>query len=88
MEIKGAGGQTLEVSVSPASLSGVVGRSNQFLQSSQAERTTLFVIANWKFGGLMGGVLTSFTALYVVGYSLGLLKLVYLIARRIVPPMA
>ena len=74
LQIHGTGDQLVEVSVSPASLASVVGKSNQFLTSPQENSTTIFAIANWKFGGLMGGVLTSFTLLYVVGYTLGFLN--------------
>ncbi len=74
LEIYGTGSQKIEVSVSPASLSSAVARSNDFLAKTQNGSETFFVIANWKFGAMMGGVLTSFTALYVVGYSLELLK--------------
>jgi len=63
LRIFGAGDQLIEVSVSPASLTGVVEKSIEFLQSSQARSKTIFVIANWKFGALMGGVLTLFTVL-------------------------
>jgi hypothetical protein len=72
--VQGVGDQALEVSVSPASLASVVGKSNQFLASNQPSSTTIFAIANWKFGGIMGGVLTLFTLLYAVGYTLGFLK--------------
>lgn len=74
LQIEGAAGQLAEVSVSPASLKQVVAKSQEFLNSTQSNRLTLFAIANWKFGGSMGGLLTMFTALYVVGYSLGLIN--------------
>ena len=74
LEIHGVGDQLIEVSVSPASLGNVVGKANDFLSSTKEGSTTLFAIANWKFGALMGGILTSFTVLYVVGYTLGFLK--------------
>ncbi len=77
LQIHGMGDQLVEISVSPASLESVVGRSNEFLSSTQKGSKTMFAIANWKFGGLMGGGLTTFTILYVVGYSLGLLKYLY-----------
>lgn len=72
--IKGLDNQFAEVSVSPASLESIVRQAEDFVQSKQDGSKTLFAIANWKFGGLMGGVLTSFTALYVVGYTLGAIK--------------
>ena len=74
LQIHGSGDEFIEVSVSPASLESVVGKCNQFLSSTAEDATTIFAIANWKFGALMGGLLTSFTALYVVGYTIGLLK--------------
>ncbi|MGN6137248.1 MAG: hypothetical protein ACTHOU_22405 [Aureliella sp.] len=74
LQIHGVGDQHIEVSVSPASLESVAAKSNDFLRSSKEPSTSIFAIANWKFGGLMGGVLTLFTLLYVVGYTLGFLK--------------
>lgn len=74
LEIHGVGDQLIEVSVSPASLENVVGKANDFLRSTKEGSTTLFAIANWKFGALMGGILTLFTVLYVIGYTLGFLK--------------
>ncbi len=74
LQIHGVGNQLVEVSVSPASLDSVASKCTEFLNTSMERSTTIFAIANWKFGGLMGGVLTSFTALYVVGYTLAFLK--------------
>ena len=82
LEIHGAGDRLAEVSVSPASLENVVNKSTEFLNSTKEGSTTIFAIANWKFGGLMGGILSSFTFLYVVGYSLGFVKWVLLSLRR------
>lgn len=76
LQIHGQDDTSIEVSVSPASLQSVADKSNRFLNSSQEVSLTIFAIANWKFGAIMGGVLTSFTALYVVGYSLGFFKLI------------
>lgn len=74
LQIHGVGDELIEVSVTPASLESVASNSNDFLTLSEEQSTTIFAIANWKFGGLMGGILTLFTLLYVVGYSLGFLK--------------
>ncbi len=74
LQIHGANETQIEISVSPASLSGVEMKANDFLQDKARISTTIFAIANWKFGALMGGVLTSFTALYVVGYSIATLR--------------
>ncbi len=77
LQIHGDGAQLIEVSVSPASLASVITKSTEFLNSSQQGSNTFFVIANWKFGALMGGVLSAFTFLYVFGYIFGFLKWIY-----------
>ncbi len=82
LQIHGVGDQIAEVSVSPASLESVVGKSNHFLTSTEEKSTTIFAIANWKFGGLMGGILTLFTLLYVVGYTLGAFKWILIGLKR------
>jgi hypothetical protein len=82
LQIYGAVDQLVEVSVSPASLESVVGKSKDFLNSTKKGSTTLFAIANWKFGGLMGGTLTLFTVLYVVGYTLGFLKWILNVLKK------
>jgi hypothetical protein len=84
LQIHGDDDQLVEVSVSPASLDGIVEKSKAFLNSGTEKSTTMFAIANWKFGGLMGGVLSSFTALYVVGYTLGFLNWILVSIRRAV----
>ncbi len=82
-EDQGTGEEFAEVSVSPASIENVANKANDFLKSDQAGSTTIFAIANWKFGGLMGGVLTMFTLLYVVGYSLSLVNIVFVRFRSL-----
>jgi hypothetical protein len=77
LQIEGTGDQLAEVSVSPSSMDSVVSQSNAFLTSTTPASTTIFTIANWTFGGLMGGFLTLLTVLYVVGYSLGFLNWVF-----------
>lgn len=86
LQILGTNDQKAEVSVSPASLESIVEKSRDFLDSPDRDSTTIFAIANWKFGALMGGVLTSFTVLYVVGYTLSLLNMIFRGAKRIVIP--
>ncbi len=83
LQIHGTGAQLVEVSVSPASLESVVGKAHHFLTSTKEKSTTIFALANWKFGGLMGGILTLFTLLYVVGYTLGFLKWILIALKRI-----
>ncbi len=83
LQVQGVGEEFLEVGVSPASLDNVVGKSNDFLKSTQ-DSMTIFAVANWKFGALMGGVLTSFTLMYVVGYTLALLKFILTLVKNAV----
>ncbi len=83
LQIYGEGDEQIEVSVSPASLESVMGKSNDFLASTEKGSTTIFAIANWKFGGLMGGVLSLLTLLFVVGYTLGFLKWIFMGLRKI-----
>ena len=88
LQIHGNGAQLIEVSVSPASLASVIAKSTEFLNSSQQGSRTFFVIANWKFGALMGGVLSAFTFLYVFGYTFGFLKWIYSRLKRAAPRSA
>ncbi len=82
--VQGMEGQSAEVSVSPVSLKGVVKKAQGFLQAKHDGSTTIFAIANWKFGGLMGGVLTSFTVLYVVGYTANAIWLVVVFPLKLI----
>lgn len=66
-------GPSAEVSVSPVSLDGILDKANGFLEDSQAAELRLFVVANWKFSVLGGGLISLLTVLYVVGVTLGLL---------------
>ncbi len=77
LQIHGPGDQLVEVSVSPASLISVLRKVNEFMNSTADGSKTIFTIANWKFGALLGGLLTLFTILYVVGYTLGFLKWIF-----------
>ena len=83
LQVHGPGDQFIEVSVSPASLDSVVEKARAFVSSSEPESQTLFAIANWKFGALMGGCLTMLTVLYVVGYSLALFLGIFKGLRRL-----
>jgi hypothetical protein len=85
LEILGADSTKVEVNVSPASLESVVKACQDFLESREADSKTIFAIANWKFGAIMGGILTSFTVLYVVGYSMALLLGILKSLRRVMP---
>lgn len=72
-------GQSAEVPVSPFSLGSVVEKAEAFLQDSQSTELKLFVVANWKFSVIGGGLISLLTVLYVVGVTMGLIfKLVRL----------
>lgn len=58
-----------EVEVSPASLKSVVDQVDTFLKNEQAPELSLFVVANWKFSIIGGGLISLLTVLYVVGVS-------------------
>lgn len=77
-------GQSAEVPVSPVSLDGVLDKANGFLEDPQAAELKLFVVANWKFSVIGGGLSSLLTVLYVVGVTVGLLlKVVGLIGRAL-----
>lgn len=59
--------QEAEVSVTPADLPSVVKKSEAFLKDPQATELKLFVVSNWKFGVLFGGLASLLTVLYVFG---------------------
>ena len=81
LQIHGDNSKEVVVSVSPVSLDSVQAKCDSFLNSPMAVSTTIFAIANWKFGGIMGGVLCMFTLLYIVGYSMQFLAWVYTRSR-------
>jgi hypothetical protein len=56
--------------VSPASLSRVVQRAQEFLTNSQLSDLRMIVVANWKFSVIAGGLLSLLTVLYIVGLVL------------------
>lgn len=54
-----------EVPVTPVDLESVIERSEAFLKDPQATELELFVVANWKFSVIMGGLTSLLTVLYV-----------------------
>jgi hypothetical protein len=75
-----------EVPVSPFSIKGVVEKSKHFLESSDEPEMKFFVIANWKFGLLAGGLVSLLTALYLVGLLMLILQSIAALMRRAVVP--
>jgi hypothetical protein len=76
--IEGAS-QTAEVPVTPHNLASVIEKSQAFLDDPQATELKMFVVANWKFSVIAGGLVSLLTVLYVVGVLIaggkGLLRL-------------
>ena len=52
-----------EVPVTPFNLKSVIERSEAFLEDPQATELKLFVVANWKFSVIMGGLTSLLTVL-------------------------
>jgi hypothetical protein len=67
----------IEVPVTPADIESVVKKAGAFLQDPQAAELKLFVVANWKFSILFGGLASLMTVLYLGGViaALGLFLL-------------
>lgn len=61
-----------EVPVSPVSIKRVTERVNGFLDDPEAKPLRLFVVANWKFSVIAGGLVSLLTLLYVVGVLLSI----------------
>jgi hypothetical protein len=64
-------GQVAEVPVTPFNLKSVVQRSTDFLEDQQATELKLFLVANWKFSVVMGGLISLLTLLYVSALVFG-----------------
>lgn len=58
-----------DVSVTPHNLEDVLTKSQDFLKNPQANELKLFVVANWKFSVIAGGLMSLLTALWVVGVA-------------------
>ncbi|MFN0196301.1 MAG: hypothetical protein ACKVT0_06125 [Planctomycetaceae bacterium] len=57
--------QVAEVPVTPHNLDEVIERTEAFLNEPQSDELELFVVANWKFSVIMGGLTSLLTVLYV-----------------------
>ena len=80
--------ETVEVPVTPFNLESVVERSEAFLNDPQSTELRLFVVANWKFSIIAGGLVSLLTVLYVATLTIGgAIKLVHLFQWALgVPP--
>lgn len=64
---------SFEVPVTPFNLKSVAQQAKDFLDNPQLTQLNLFVVANWKFSVIAGGLVSLLTVLYVVGVSLAIL---------------
>jgi hypothetical protein len=72
----------VEVPVSPASVATVSKRIAEFLAQPQATELRLFVVANWKFSLIAGGLLSLLTVLYFLGLAVSIVFWVLRLARQ------
>lgn len=72
--------QSAEVLVTPFNLKDVEQRCNDFLEDPTAAELKLFVVANWKFSVVMGGLLSLLTVIYcgTIGFGL-VLKFIHIV---------
>lgn len=63
-----------EVPVTPFNLKSVIERSEAFLHDDNATELKLFVVANWKFSVITGGLISLLTVLYIAGLTYGVLR--------------
>lgn len=77
--------QSAEVPVTPFNLKSVIEKSEAFLKDSEAVDLKMFVVANWKFSVIAGGLASLLTAVYVGGVIAaivhGLLRMLGLCSR-------
>ena len=70
--------QVIEIPVTPVNLKPVCDDARDFLDKPDATQLKLFVVANWKFSVILGGLLSLLTVFYfvVLSFDLGL-KLIH-----------
>lgn len=66
--------QTAEVQVTPANLQAVEGKVNAFLQNPNASELKLFVVANWKFSVVAGGLVSLLAVFYLLGLLVAIFR--------------
>jgi hypothetical protein len=69
--------KTAEVPVTPHDIKSVTERTDAFLQDPQATELKLFVVANWKFSVIGGGLVSLLTVLYVVGVACSIFAAIF-----------
>lgn len=75
--IHGANEQSINVPVSPVNIQQVKERVENFRTQSQDEELKLFVVANWKFSIIAGGLVSLLTVLYALGMVLAFYRLLW-----------
>jgi hypothetical protein len=61
---------SVEVPVTPFNIKSVTERSKTFIEAPTDQPLKMFVVANWKFSMIAGGLISLLTVLYVVGVVL------------------
>lgn len=61
--------KSAEIPVTPFNLSSVIEKSESFLKNPQAAELKMFVVANWKFSVIAGGLASLLTLVYVIGVA-------------------
>ena len=61
--------QAAQVPVTPFNLKSVLEKSEAFLRDPQGTELRLFVVANWKFSVIVGGLISLLTVLYAIGVA-------------------
>jgi hypothetical protein len=74
--------QSAELPVTPVDIKSVTERTDAFLRDSQATELKLFVVANWKFSVIGGGLASLLTVIYVLCVVVGGLVATFRGVRR------
>ncbi|MFO0922577.1 MAG: hypothetical protein U0905_08850 [Pirellulales bacterium] len=64
--------RAIHIPVSPASIATVKKKVDGFIHDPNQPKLSLFLVANWKFSLIGGGLVTLLTILFVVGWSIQL----------------
>ena len=65
--------QEVQIPVSPADIKTVYEQATKFLESKEEFELKQFVVANWKFSVIAGGLISLLTVIYVVSLTVGVL---------------
>jgi hypothetical protein len=69
--------QAVEIPVTPLDIKSVAQRADAFLADPQSTELRLFVVANWKFSVIAGGLVSLLTVLYVAAVVFSLSRALF-----------